>query len=157
VLAFNNTFTLKIRGESAIEISENDTGTADRTKEYVFHVYKGSLFARFDDNGNGKRFYYITPTARIRSDSSDFTLKVADNKTIVIPKSNALKIQSLESDDEIVSVPDTKYVITSSIESNEMNANDELNVDLLKNIGSSLNEEELLDTRDLFETLADLI
>ena len=61
----------------------------------------------------------MTPNARIKSSRTEFILKVAGDKTILIPRSGTINITSLETEEEVLTLPDKKYVITSSIETTE--------------------------------------
>lgn len=157
VLSYNNKFTIKIRGESTLEIQKALISTYNRKAEFVFDLKKGQLFTKSDDPTGRSHYYYITPTAQIKSSKTEFILKVADNKTVVIPKSGTLKIKSLESDEEVMSAPYKKYTITSSIESNDLNDFDEFNADTLKNLDNPFDEDDNFYPKDFMDSISERI
>jgi len=151
VLAYNNTFVIKIKGESILEIQKSLSEDKNR-REFVFNLRKGSLFTRLDNGAGKSNYFYLTPTAHIKSSRTEFILKVAENKTIVIPRSGTLRIRSLESEEEVISLPFKKYIITSTIETNDTDDYDDFNTDVLNNIDNPFSTDELRQPKDLWDT-----
>ncbi len=143
VLSYNNKFTIKIHDESVLEIKKANARKNGTQVDFVFNLKKGNVFTRLDDLNAGSNYYYITPNAHITSSRTEFVLKVIGNKTIAIAKSGTLLIKSLESDEEVLTIPDKKYEITSSIEFNDVNDYDDTAIDTLKNIDSPCNDGNL--------------
>lgn len=155
VLAYNNTFVIKIQGESILEIQKS-IGNEKNKREFVFNLRKGSLFTRLDSGSGKPNYFYLTPTAHIKSSRTEFILKVAENKTIVIPRSGTLRIKSLESEEEVISLPFKKYIITSTIEANDTDDYDDHNSDMLKNIDNPFDIDDLRQPKEFWDTSSNI-
>jgi len=154
VLSYNTSFTIKLGSGSVLEIKKALIGPGKHLMEFVFSLEKGTLFTRFDGINGLSNYFYITPTAHIKSSRTEFILRVAENKTVVIPRSGTLEIKSIASDEEVITLPDKKYVITYSIESGDTNDFDELSMDRLRNMDNPL---RAIDMNDILEDFSDSI
>ena len=119
VLSYKNHFLLKIHENSELRLGRAMMKHGRGQAEFVFKLIKGTLFTRFNNPEGEPEYFYMTPNARIKSSRTEFILKVAGNKTILIPRSGTINITSLETREEVLTLPDKKYVITSTIETNE--------------------------------------
>ncbi len=134
VLSFQNSLVVKIRGESIFKIRRSNGKKKNSLMGYTFEIMKGSLFARIDVKGKTPYFCYLTPDARIRQNRNEFILNVSEEGTTVITKNGPLQVTALNSKEEMELLPEKKYVIGYSIESNELNEQDEKTTDTLKNL-----------------------
>ncbi len=150
VLSYNSCFTIKLGSNSVLGIKKGIVEPGKNKMEFVFSLEKGTLFTKFDGTNGSSNYFYITPTAHIKSSKTEFTLKVAENKTIVIPRSGTLEIKSIASDEEVISLPNKKYIITSSIESKDTSDLDEFNVDHLRNMDNPFNGNDMSDFLENF-------
>jgi len=119
VLSLKNRFLLKVHENSELRIAKATMKRGRGQSEFIFNLRKGTLFTRINTPDNEPNYFYMTPNARIKSSRTEFILKVAGDKTILIPRSGTINITSLETEEEVLTLPDKKYVITSSIETTE--------------------------------------
>jgi len=142
VLTFQNSLTIRIRGESLFRIHRSGKNQKNSLMGYVFEIRKGTLFASVTAGRKGPYFCYLTPSVSIQSHKSDFMLKVGESDTTIIPREGSLQATALGSKIEMELRPEKKYIITSSIEPFNLDKEDEKNTDSMKNIGTPMDDAD---------------
>lgn len=123
-LTHNNTFSIKIIGDSILKI-EKGTAKGDKNQQvYSINILKGQVLSKFNYRSPHFKYVYTTPTAHLKPRETEFLLKITDNETVVIMRSGTTKIKSLNTKEEILSSPNKKYTITTGIDSEDVNDDD---------------------------------
>lgn len=151
MLSLKNRFLLKVHENSELRIAKATMKRGRGQSEFMFNLRKGTLFTRINTPENEPNYFYITPNARIKSSRTEFILKVTGDKTILIPRSGTINITSLETKEEVLTLPDKKYVITSSIETSESAEYEDIREQLSSDAENPLGENgrgELLNLRE---------
>lgn len=153
LLSYKERFIVKLHPGSELVVKKA-RGKGNRpSRQFVFILKKGMLFTRINDGSSGSRVFYLTPNARLIATRTEFVLKVAENRTTLISRSGNINVRSLESKEEITTLPAKKYVITSSIQTSDQFPADEA-VELQKNLDTPFSEEELIDLKDLLDRMS---
>ncbi|RPI95819.1 MAG: hypothetical protein EHM32_04785 [Spirochaetales bacterium] len=154
VLSYKNRFLLKIYEKSELRLGKALLKDNRKQTEFVFNLIKGTLFTRISNESDEPDYFYMTPNARIKSSRTEFILKVAGNKTILIPRSGTINITSLETEEEVLTLPDKKYVITSSIETSETGEYEDVRKQLIDDAENPFHEDEQQEIRNLLEPMS---
>ncbi|MCU0843629.1 MAG: hypothetical protein MUC76_01735 [Spirochaetes bacterium] len=154
VLSYKNRFLLKVYERSELRLGKAMAKGNRRQTEFVFNLIKGTLFTRINNESDEPDYFYMTPNARIKSSRTEFILKVAGNKTILIPRSGTINITSLETEEEVLTLPDKKYVITSSIETSETGEYEDVRKQLTDDAENLFHEDEQQEIRNLLEPMS---
>ncbi len=153
LLSYKERFIVKLHPGSELVVKKA-RGKGNRpSRQFVFILKKGTLFTRINDGSSGARVFYLTPNARLIASRTEFVLKVAENRTTLISRSGNINVRSLESKEEITTLPAKKYVITSSIQTSDQFPADEA-VELQKSLDTPFSEEELIDLKDFLDRMS---
>ncbi|TFH41480.1 MAG: hypothetical protein E4G96_05405 [Chrysiogenales bacterium] len=152
LLSYKERFIVKLHPGSELIVRKARGKRSRPSREFVFILKKGMLFTRINDGSNGSRFFYLTPNARLIASRTEFVLKVANNRTTLISRSGSINIRSLESKEEINTLPARKYVITSSIQTSDQFPTDDA-YELQINLEKPFSDEELKDLKDLLDRM----
>jgi hypothetical protein len=154
VLSYKDRFLLKVHEGSELRLGKAIMKRRGGQKEFVFNLIRGTLFTRINNESDEPDYFYMTPNARIKSSRTEFILKVTGNRTILIPRSGTINITSLETREEVLTLPDRKYVITSSIETSENGEDEEIREQLIDDAENSFNEDEQREIRNVLEPMS---
>ncbi|HSV95994.1 MAG TPA: hypothetical protein VLM75_03560 [Spirochaetota bacterium] len=149
VLSYKDRFLLKVYEKSELRLGKAMIKGNRGQKEFVFNLIKGTLFTRINNELDEPDYFYMTPNARIKSSRTEFILKVAGNKTILIPRSGTINITSLETKEEVLTLPDKEYVITSSIETSETGEYEDVREQLTDDAENPFYKDEHQEIRNL--------
>ena len=154
VLSYKGRFLLKVYERSELRLGKAMMKRKPGQAEFVFNLIRGTLFTRINNEVDEPDYFYMTPNARIKSSRTEFILKVAGNKTILIPRSGTINITSLESREEVLTLPDKQYVITSSIETSESGEYKDVRKQLIEDAENPFNEDEQRELHNLLELMS---
>jgi hypothetical protein len=141
VLACKRRFIVKLFSDSVMVLKKLPVTGGDHGHQFVFNLRKGTLYTKYTQN-NLEKYFYFTPNASLATRKSAFIMKVAGNRTIVIPKEGAVNIRSFVEKGTITTSPEKEYVITSSIEISEPSGRPETR-DLRINLERPFSDEEI--------------
>jgi hypothetical protein len=122
--------------------------------QFVFDLRKGTLFTRYNQNSHDTKYFYFTPNATLAATKSSFIMKVAGNRTIVIPKEGAINIRSLDNQDSVAAAPMKEYVITSTVESVDTTTGESAVSELRIELDKPFSEEEIISLHDILESMS---
>ena len=152
ILACKHRFIVKLYGNSEMILAKLPEKEQQKGHQFVFNLRKGTIFTKYKQNSYESKYFYFTPNASLATRKSSFIMKVAGNRTIVIPKEGAVNIQSFVAKGVITASPEKDYVISSSIEINEPAARPET-IDLRIYLEHPFSHEEILRLSKILDSI----
>ncbi|MBN1531577.1 MAG: hypothetical protein JXA20_02845 [Spirochaetes bacterium] len=152
VLACKRRFIVKLFGNSEMILKRLPVSRGQGGHQFVFNLRKGTIFTTYRQNSVETKYFYFTPNASLATRKSSFIMKVAGNRTIVIPKDGAINIRSFMAKGIITASPEKDYVISSSIEINDPSDRQETR-DLRMYLEQPFSNEEILRLRQILDSI----
>lgn len=132
-VSYHDLIKIMLAGNSTLKIKKAEYHGGKDTFRLAFDLRQGTLYSSFSHRGVKIDYSFQTPKARIQAIGTEFLLQTSEDKTILIVTRGIVYIKSTVSGEEVKSTEGKKYIITSSIQEREADAEAMKMIQSLKN------------------------